>query len=349
MPTRIAILGFAHGHVGMYCDQWLKRPADEVALVAGWDHDAGRAAQNCEKFKLQRATTIDELVTRKDVDAVVIGVETSMHAEAVEKAAAAGKAIVLQKPLCLTLADADRIVNAVERSKARFTLAWQMRTDPQNIRMKQLIAEKTLGRVFMIRRRHGLSTHVWGDWFENSWHVKPELNRGMWADDAAHPIDWLLWTLGEPVSVVAEIDTLRTPKVPDDNGVAIFRYEDGTIAHIDCSFTCVAGVNTTEIVGEKGVAIQDFGDGPSAGAPRTTSEGLRWYLQESKQWVPSGIASPGNHGERIAGLAGPLLEFLQGKRPSIATAQEGRTALRMTLACYESARLGRRVRIDQVR
>ena len=47
-------------------------------------------------------------------------------------------------------------------------------------------------------------------------HVKPELNRGMWADDASHAIDWLLWTLGEPKSVSAQIATLRDPKVPDE-------------------------------------------------------------------------------------------------------------------------------------
>ena len=74
----------------------------------------------------------------------------------------------------------------------KFTLAWQMRTDPQNLRMKQLVREGTLGRIVMVRRRHALSTHVWPG-FENSWHVKPELNRGMWADDASHAISSSRW------------------------------------------------------------------------------------------------------------------------------------------------------------
>jgi predicted dehydrogenase len=67
---------------------------------------------------------------------------------------------------------------------------------------------------------------------------------------------------------------------------------------------------------------------------------------ERKDWTCSDIPSPAGHGERIAGLAGPLAEFLRGERPPIATAEEGRTALRMTLATYVSVREGRRVRLD---
>jgi predicted dehydrogenase len=251
---------------------------------------------------------------------------------------------------------ADRIVAAVNKHRVPFTLAWQMRVDPQNLRMKQLVRDGTLGRVYMVRRRHGLSTHVWPG-FETSWHVKPELNRGMWADDASHAIDFLYWLLGEPVSVSAEIGTLRSPQVPDDNGIAIYRYADGAFAEAACSFTCLAGENTTEIVGEKGVAIQNYGDAPSCNAPRTWAAGaagvsggasgggpgLKWYLHETKQWAVAPEPSPDNHGRRIAALAEPLLEFLEGKRPPIATAAEGRAVLRMTLASYESAARGCRV------
>src|SRR5690606_35068570 len=159
-------------------------------------------------------------------DALVIGAETSLHAALVEQATAAGKAIVLQKPLALTMAEADRIVDAVEKSGVRFTLAWQMRVDPQNRRMRELVQRDELGQVYMVRRRHGLPTQTWPD-FAQSWHVKPELNRGMWADDAAHAIDFVYWLFGMPETVSAEIATLRNPQIPDDHGVAVFRYADG--------------------------------------------------------------------------------------------------------------------------
>ena len=349
MPVNVGILGFAHGHVGVYCDEWAKRPELGVRVTAAWDHDAERLGRAATTRSLRSYATPGELLASADVVAVVVGAETSMHAELVEAAAAAGKAIVLQKPLALTMEQADRIVAAVGRAKVPFTVAWQMRVDPQNREMKRLLGENALGRVFMIRRRHGLSTHTWAG-FDKTWHVRPELNRGMWADDAAHAIDFLLWLRGQPESVTAEIETLHNERVPDDNGVAIFRYADGTLAEIACSFTCLAGENTCEIVGERGVAIQNYGDAPSANCPRPPGAiGLKWYNAEWGQWRASEIPSPPNHAHRIAALAPELAKFLRGECPAICTAEEGRKSLAMTLACYRSAELGRRVMIREVR
>lgn len=344
MAMGIGIVGFAHGHVGMYCRQWKAWP-DEVAVVAGWDHDAARLAASAAKHGVEAEPTLAALLRRRDVAAVVIGAETSMHADAVEAAAAAGKAIVLQKPLALTMEQADRIVAAVGKHGVPFTLAWQMRVDPQNLEIKRVVKSGALGRVYMVRRRHGLSTHTWPG-FETSWHASAELNRGMWADDAAHAADFLLWLLGKPATVTAEVATLRDPRVPDDHGIAIYRYADGTFAEVVSSFTCAAGENTTEIVGEKGVLIQNYGDGPSCNAPRPDGAiALKWFLQADGAWTNSELAAPKNHGERIGHLARPLLEFLQGVRPPIATAEEGRDALRMILASYEAAERGERVEI----
>src|SRR5690606_29055148 len=99
-----------------------------------------------------------------------------------------------------------------------------------------------------------------------------------------------------------------------------------------------------------GVVIQNYGDLVSCNAPRPTDAvGLKWLVQGQNAWTDSGIPSPASHGQRIAALAAPLLEFLLGKRDAIATAREGRDVLRMTLACYRAANEGRRVRIDQCR
>jgi predicted dehydrogenase len=349
MNVGIGVLGFAHGHVGMYCAQWRQTAAEQVRLVAGWDHDVPRGAAALKPYDLAVESSVESLLNRRDIDAVVIGAETSRHADLVEQAAAAGKTIVLQKPLALTMAEADRIVAAVERFGVRFTLAWQMRVDPQNQKMRELMRDGTLGRIYMLRRRHGLPTQAWAG-FEQSWHVKPELNHGMWADDASHAIDFLYWMLGEPVSVMAEIATLRSAKVPDDNGIAVFRYADGTFAEIASSFVCLAGENTTEIIGEKGVVLQNYGDVPSCNVPRLPEAvGLKWYLQEQGQWINSEIVSPPSHAARISGLAQPLLEFLQGRREPIATAQEGRAVLRMTLACHRSAEQGHRIEIAKLK
>ncbi len=348
MPVKIGILGFAHGHVNMYCNQWRDNPAHDIAVTAGWDHDSSRLQHNAATYGFTPYADPQALLSEAGVDAVVVAAETSLHAQLVEQAAAAGKAIILQKPIALTLAEADRIVAAVNQRGVAFSMAWQMRVDPQNIQIRQLLKSGQFGKVFMVRRRHGLNTHEWPT-FTSLWHVKPELNRDIWADDAAHPIDFIYWLLGAPETVTAEIDSLFDPRVPMDNGIAVYRYAGGPIAEVVCSFTCPAAENTVEIIAEKGSIIQNYGDVPSCNVPRAENAvGLKWYLSATKQWTYSEIASPPNHAYRIAGLAGPIADFLHGKRPPIATAEEGRTVLRMTLACYISTREGRRVRIDEL-
>ncbi|MGI6295237.1 MAG: Gfo/Idh/MocA family protein [Armatimonadota bacterium] len=342
--TGIGILGFAHGHVGMYCDQWRNRPELGIRLVAGWDHDADRAAANCSGREIACEATVESLLARDDIEAVVIAAETSMHADLVEKSAAAGKAIVLQKPISLTMEEADRIVNAVNTNNVPFTMAWQMRVDRHNLQAKQLIESGEFGRVFMIRRRHCLGTQFMPG-FDQLWHVKPEYNRDIFADDAAHPIDFVYWMLGMPVSVMAEMDTLLNPKVPNDNAIAIYRYADGAFAEVSCTFVAVAGENTLEIICENGVIIGNYGDAPSNAVKPTGAPQLKWYKHGDSGWTISDLPEITNQGERIAGLAEPIAEFLHGKRPAIATAEEGRDVLKLVQSCYDSAQQGRRIAI----
>ena len=334
MTIRLGILGFAHAHVNMYCAEWRKTGA--VQVVAGWDHDAERAG----KSGIEVAGSAAEVLKR--VDAVIIAAETSRHADLVEQAAIAGKAIILQKPLALTLPEADRIVAAAK--KVPFTLVWQMRVDPHNLQIKSLLASGEFGRVFMIRRRHGLPTQTWKD-FEKTWHVQPALNRDIFADDAAHPLDFLYWLRGMPVSVSAELSTLLNPAIVNDTGIVVLRYADGSLGEVSCSFVALAGENVTEVICEHGVIIENYGDVPSCNVPRPPGAGpqLKWF--RAGKWIASELPEIKSHGERLTGLAVPLVEFLEGKRPAIATAEEGRDVLRIVLACYESAKKGRRVKL----
>ncbi len=346
MSISVGIIGFAHGHVARYCEEWQKNPEMGVNVVSGWDHDAARLKSASEKYAFNPCVTADELLALPEVEAVVITTETSLHAAMVEKAAAAGKAIILQKPMALTMAEADRIVAAVNQYNVPFSMAWQMRVDPQNLKMKEMIENQTLGKIISLRRRHALSTHTWPG-FADTWHNNAEYNRDIWADDSAHPIDWINALFGAPESVTAEMMTLVDPAVVNDNGAAIFRYPGGPLVEVNCSFTCTAAVSTTEIIFEKGTIIQNYGDAPSAGIPRSEGDaGLKWFSAETGTWTYSDILSPPNHGFRIAGLAEPIAEFLNGQRGPIATAEEARTSLKMVLATYVSTREGRRVYLN---
>lgn len=346
MTVKVAIVGFAHGHVGQYLKMWQEHPEWGVVATSCWDHDAERLTKSAQTHKLNPCSDLDAMLADPAINAVVICTETSLHADMVEKAAAAGKAIALQKPLALTMQEADRICAAVTRYKVPFTMVWQMRVDPQNHAIKELMENGSIGRVFQFRRRHGLGVCL-NPAFADTWHVAPDKNRDIWADDSAHPIDLIYWLFGMPETVTAEVVSLHNPRMPNDNGIAIFRYPNGPLVEVTCSFTCAGAEISTEVYGDKGSIQQDYGDAISASLPRAADAvGLKYYLKADNSWHPCDIPSPHSQGERIAGLAKPMADFFQGKAPAIASAEDGRNALQIVLATYVSNREGRRVAIN---
>jgi len=349
MSVNVGILGVIHPHTTVFAGEWVKNPEMGVKVVKCWDRNPGFANHVAPLLGAVAVEKIDDILNDKDIGAVVIASETKFHAELAIQAAAAGKAIAMYKPMALTLEEADRIVAAVEKYNVPFTLGYWMRVDPQNIKIKQLITDKTIGDTYVYRRRHGLSTHT-NKGFENSWHVNPELNRDIFADDAAHPIDMLNWIFGVPETVMAEQTTMHHPKIVNDNGIALFKYKSGMIAEISNYFTCSAAEISTEVYGPNGSIQQYYNDGCGLRLSRTAgSPGLKWFVEGDADWTDSGLPINNAHADRIAAQGLPLAEFLTGKRPPICNAREGRDSLRMLLACYLSAQTGERVRLDDER
>ncbi len=341
----IGIVSFAHGHVNAYAHQI--KNFDDAQLIACWDDDEARGVQNASAFGIPYCARLEDLLERTDVDCVIVASETNRHADLCVAALEAGKGVLLQKPMATTLADCDRIIQAQAKSGAWFSLAFQMRCDPQNIKMKELIEAGAVGRLGAVRRRHCIPVLFHQGFIEgpSRWHISAEANRGMFFDDAIHAIDWLVWTLGRtPVSVMAEIDNVLTDVAPDDTGVAIFRFDDGLFGEIFNSSVTWAGENTTEIYGDAGVMIQNHGDSPSCGVKPSYPIGVKLFQATRPElgWQDLGLAIPDNHGERIAGVARPFIDAFKAGTP-LCSAAEGRVSVELCLAAYCSARTGRRV------
>lgn len=344
----IGILSLAHGHVGMYCQQIVG--FDDARLVAVWDDNAERGEQGAGKWGMVYEPDLDRLLARGDVDAVIIGSETNRHADLCVAAAAAGKPILLQKPMATTPADCDRIVAAVERAGVHFEVAFQMRCDPVNQKIAALVHGGDLGKIGTVRRRHCINFLFNPPTGPTRWHIDPVANVGMFFDDAVHAADFLLWLLGPPVSVTAEIDNVLTDVAPDDTGAAIFRYENGAFALLYNSSVTLAGENTTEIYGDQGVLIQNHGDGVSTAFATEGSSALRFYRRgQPTAWEDFRLPIPKSHGERIAAVPRPWLDRLHAGASPLVSARDGRLSTLMCLAAYRSARMGRRVRLDEVR
>jgi predicted dehydrogenase len=346
MTTRLGlgVISFAHGHANLYCDRL--KTYDDVRLVACWDDDAARGEAAADAYGMRYSPYLETILDNPDVHAVIVTCETNRHAEMVLAAAAAGKHILCQKPMALTLADCDRMAAAVEAAGVQFMMAYQMRHDPSNQRIKHLVDSGAVGQISLMRRRHSIPV-LFNDAFvtgSTRWHLDPVQNMGMFMDDASHATDFLHWILGQPTSVMAEIDNTVTDVAPDDTGVAIYRYANRAMAVLVNSSVTLAGENTTEIYGDQGVIIQNHDDSVSTNValpPHPVA--LKLLTRADMRWQEQDIAIPASHAERIAAVPRAFVECLQRDLEPPTTAHDGRISVEMVLGAYRSAREGRRV------
>ena len=341
----VSVLSFAHGHAGIYCQMMLG--FEDVRLISAWDDNPDRGAQNAGRYSMSFTPYIEDVLTDPAVEVVVIASETNKHAQLVEAAASAGKAILIQKPMAFSLEDCDRIIKAVEKAGVFCSVAYQMRHDPSNIRIKEIIQSGDLGKIGLVRRRHCI--HVLFDPnFINGpsrWHIDPIKNYGMFMDDASHAADFIYWILGYPSSVIAEIDNVLTDVAPDDTGVAVYRFPDGGMAELVNASVTLAGENTTEVYGDRGVLVQNYDDLVSTRIPPPPGAiGLKRFDKGSSGWQDLGIPIPPSHGERIMALPRPFLDsFKAGGSPPVGV-RNGRVSVEMVLGAYQASKEGRRVK-----
>ena len=339
----IGVISFAHGHAQAYCRRMLGY--DDVKLVSCWDDNIDRGQAAADAYGMRYSPHVEDVLNDPEVHGVIITTETNRHAEFAVAAAAAGKHILCQKPMALKLEDCDRMAAAAEAAGVKFVMAYQMRHDPSNIRIKELVMGGALGQISLLRRRHCIPM-LFNDDFVNGpthWHIEPEKNMGMFMDDASHATDFIHWILGRPVSVMAEIDNTVTDVAPDDTGVAIYRFEGGAMAVLANSSVTLAGENTTEVYGDQGVLIQNYDDLVSTHLAPPGAVALKLYTRERPEWQDLGIAIPPNHGERIAAVPRSFIDCLKHDLKSPVTAEDGRVSVEMVLGAYRSAKEGRRV------
>ena len=235
---------------------------------------------------------------------------------------------------------------AVEKAGVRFMMAFQMRHDPSNIKMKKLVDGGALGKIGLLRRRHCIPV-LFSESFVTGptrWHFDPVKNMGMFMDDASHATDFIHWMLGRPTSVIAEIENTLTDFSPDDTGVAIYKFAGGAMAVLLNSSVTLAGENTTEIYGDQGVLIQNHDDVPSTNIPLPNGAvALKVYTRSHPAWQDLGIPIPPSHSERISAVPRSFIDCLKRDAQPDITVDDGRVSVEMVLGAYQSAKLGRRI------
>jgi predicted dehydrogenase len=344
MSIRFAILSFAHYHANFWAQAI--NAADDAVLVGIWDDVESRGQQAAQQYGTAYYADLDALLA--SCDAVGITSETARHAELVERAAAAGKHILLEKPMATTVAEGRRIQAAVARAGVTFMQNFPKRYDPINHELVQKVHGGELGKVSMVRVRHG-NYHLLqlGDDVHNQWFGDPARSGGgALIDEGIHAIDFLLWLLGMPQQVYAMTSNATLGLPLEDTAVMILSYANGTIAEVAASNTLVAAEQSIEVYGTGGSAILSGVDLASRDFSRPPYLKFHHHGDPREGWHGSDTVPyfrQGNFHQQ-----GPLhfLRCLTEGAAPIATLTEGLQSLMIVEAAYRSARTGAAQRLD---
>jgi UDP-N-acetyl-2-amino-2-deoxyglucuronate dehydrogenase len=317
-----------------------------VTDVAGGAAAAFAAARGCAA-----EPGLDQLLARPDVDVVCVCVPSGLHAEVGIRAARAGKHLVVEKPIDVTLAAADRLIEAARAAGVALTVISQHRFDPGLIELKRLLGDGALGRLVLAEA----STK----WYRTQAYYDSAAWRGTWAMDGGslmnqgiHYVDLLRWCMGPVTEITAVCATQAHQVEVEDTALAIVRFGSGAVGTILSSTAAYPGFpQRLEITGTDGTVIVEDGRivrrafgaqatadvsgddaGPDAGAAAVGALGAA---------ADPAAIEVASHAAQIADL---LAAVEEGRAPAV-DGQAGRDALEIVRAVYESARTGAPVRL----
>ena len=321
------------------------RVVPEANLVAVASPTPGQGASASPRNAASPTPTRDyrELLARKDIQLVSLALPNDLHAEAAIAAARAGKHVVCEKPLCRTLAEADRMIAACKEAGVHLLYAEELLFAPKYVRAKKLVDEGALGKPFLVKQSEEHDgPHM--PWF---WDVERS-GGGVLLDMGCHSIEFGRWVLGKPPvkSVYAQMGTyVHGDKTRgEDHSLVIIEFEGGGRG---------AGREQLGQAGRRRRPLRDLRQrGLHAGRPAARvgpadlqPEGLRlraWRRRATPAATPSPCsrrsgttASPRSSGTSAG--------WCMGKEQPFETGEDGREVLKIIYAAYQSAGEGRKI------
>jgi len=323
-----------------------------VAIVAVASPTPGHA----ERFAIERAipnhfTDLRALYDRKDIDLVVLGLPNDHHCEAVIDAALAGKHVVVEKPMALSLAECDRMIAACDRAKVMLGYAEELCFAPKYVRLKALVDEGALGRVHLVKQSEKHDGPHTG-WFYDT----QRSGGGVTMDMGCHAVEFFRWMLGRNgqkariTGAYARMGTyVHGDKTDgDDEAVLVLDFEDGAVGLAEESWTKPGGMDDrAEVFGSAGQAYADLLHG---NALRAYSSGGYGYAVE-KAGSTRGWSFPVFEELWNYGFVQEMEHFVtcvrEGRTPA-ENGHDGRAVLEAIFALYASAGQQRRISLPFV-
>ena len=334
-PIRIGIIG-GGSIAGDHLDGYLQAP-DAVTVAAVADIDPDHARGHADRAGGARVyLDYREMLASTPVDAVDICLPHHLHADAIVAAAEAGKHILCEKPLCLSIEEADRVKRAVRAAGVTLMCSHNQLFLPAVSEARRLLSEGILGTVFQARTTDSFFNEF--DPNNMGWRAhRATSGGGELIDTGYHPTYLLLHLIdSEAVEVVAMLSRHRLAFMEgEDSAQVLVRFADGSIGSLTTSwaFDPAGCTEKFSVVGEAG---------------SLWSDGLALFHQPRGGEVVQLIEPSGGSIETI-GLS--VLEFVaclrEGRRP-IDTEVEGINVLKVILAAYASADQGRSISLPEM-
>ena len=312
---------------------------DGARLVAVCDIDAARARQFGEKHAVPHFTDVHELMRSHGaaVQVFVVATPSGSHAPVCLDLVRYGKHIVVEKPIALTLADADAMIGACERAGLRLFVVMQNRYNVPVVKLREAVESGRFGkpvlgtvRVRWCRTQSYYDQDAWrGTWAEDG---------GVFANQASHHVDLLQWMMGGVESVFAKSMTRLVDIEVEDTGVAMLRFTSGALGVIEA--TTAARPKDLEgsisILGERGTveiggfAVNHLKTWNFSGSDPENEVVLERYRENP----------PDVYGFGHMRYLQDVVDCLREDRPGAVDGPEARRSLELIAAIYESIETG---------
>ncbi len=340
--TRVGIIGSQFIST-IHADALRQCAGAELFAVASPNEQ--RVSTFAERFDIpHHFTDYRRMLEMDEIEMVVVGVPNDLHCQVAVDAAAASKHVVMEKPLCLNLAEADRMIDVCRRAGVKLMYAEELCFAPKYVRLKQLLNSGALGQPVLIKQ----SEKHDGPHAAHFWDVN-RAGGGVTMDMGCHAIEFFRWMLGRPriTSVYAHMTTsVHADKTHgDDNAILILEFENGVTAMAEESWTKLGGMDDrAEVHGSEGIAYANLLQGNSI--LTYSRAGYDYAVEKAGStvgWSFTIYEEAWNYGfpQEMAHFVDCVRRDLQ---PQV-TGEDGRAVLEAIFAAYESAGSGRKIEL----
>jgi UDP-N-acetyl-2-amino-2-deoxyglucuronate dehydrogenase len=355
MSTQPNSLGCAIVGCGMIARFHVRALADVpgarlVALVTRNPASAQKLLDDTDSPPVPVFTNLAEALDRPDVQVVIVTTPSGAHLESAVAAANAGRHVVVEKPLEITPERCDRIIDACDRNRVKLCTIFPSRFHDANVALKAAVDAGRFGRLTL-----GETTCKWWRsqvyYDEGGWKGTRALDGGgAMMNQAIHNVDLLLWMMGDATHVTGFTATLAHERIEvEDTAVACLRFQNGALGVIQATTSVHPGLpKTIAIHGDRGTAVIEQEDV------------LRWdfspetpaYAEVKARFAQKVGASGGSSDPKAIshqGHARQLDDFVRAIETNSAPrvdGREGRKAVALICAVYESVRTGKVVNLQ---